>query len=221
MAKPPPVVRCRIVCTKEVDVSDVGPTMLKLSELGFDNISTDFVSDVPKFRQKTNHEVKAEDFLIDWIADHATFKAKEAVVHFEANQRAAGSCYSALRNLVERRLLKKLGEGNYSRANVKALPSPKKNYDPPHPVFAMRLISRNHGHCSRQWMKDQFEKEGRPGASAPSALNDLVNSKQLKRVGEGQYELPKKKEKKPKAKPKAAAKVATNGAATEVTTNGH
>jgi hypothetical protein len=195
--------------------------MLKLSEMGFDEINTDFVSDVPQFKQRVVNDVSGENFMIDWLADHPTFRIKEAVAHFKADGRSAGSCYTAARILVQRKLLNRLGEGNYTRAGVKAIAPPKKAspkkgvarvvYDPPHPVFAYRLMSRNHGRCTRIWLKDQFEKDKRPAQSAPSALADLVNSGQAKRVGEGEYELTRKKEKKAKVKPVAK----TNGANAE------
>lgn len=214
MAKPPPTIqRFRIFC--EVAVPDLGPVSVALAHIsGLTVTGQELITDVITFRKKSNHDVKAEDFLIDWMADHPTFKAKEAIEHFRANGRTDGSGYTALRVLVERKLLRKLGEGQYSRIDVKHLPAPKKakaaRQEVSHRDFILRAASRNHGRFNLAWLKKQFVADGRTPGNASPSVTALLGHKQIKRVGNGEYVLLQK----------ATASKTNSAQPAEVTTNG-
>jgi hypothetical protein len=200
MAKPPPVVRCKIICTQIVEVADVGPTMLRLAEMGFDEISHDFISDVASFKQRRNHAVKAEDFLIDWMADHPTFRAIEAVNHFRDNDRTPGACYTALRMLTERKILKKLGGGDYTRvgdvrAPKKKQETKKKAFDKSGAEVVLSYARRSHGRFNTRKIAEIFASEGRADNSVHASISKLVKQKLARHVGEdgsGQYALTEK-----------------------------
>lgn len=220
MPKLPTVDRFRLSC--ECEVSDLGPIIAQLTKMGLTNLHFDLMTDVPTFRQKTNHEVKSAEFLAEWVKDHPTFKAIDACKHFEANGRTKGSAYPALSELVEAGVLKKLDPGHYARADVKALAAPKKvkkaaakpvnshqtRYAVSNPALIMRLAKRRGGTFTSMQIKAGFEKDGRPTSSVSPALNDLVAKKAIKRISEGEYQIVEAKSKPP---------VSTNGNGTTAT----
>lgn len=193
MPKEPPVERFRITC--EVEPANLGPTVAQLTKLGLSNIHFELVEDVRTFAKRTNHEVSSEALLLEWIKDHPTFKAIEACKHFEANGRTKGSTYPALGVLVEKKVLKKLDQGNYARADVKHLAAPKTKpkgrviNEVSHRDFILRTARRNHGRFSAAKIKELFEKEGRNRDSVSTAIDALLKRKLVKRVGDGEYVL--------------------------------
>jgi len=221
MAKTPAIESFKITC--EVEVHNLGPAMVKLAQIeGLIVTGSELVTTVKSFatRGHTTHHVKAEAYLEEWLKDHPTFRAIEAVNHFKADGRTSGACYTALRVLSADGRLKKLGEGMYSHPSVKALPKPKRGKAVKQPKkqpdiggsdFALRLMSRNHGRMSSATMKGHFEKDGRSPTGVGPVLSKLMEDKKIKRVGEGLYELtPKKTDKvKPNGKAHDAAPVET------------
>ena len=216
MAKPPPVERFRISC--ETDVTSLGPVMSALAKVpGLIITGNELIEEVRSFarNQYTGHQIKAEDFLTDWLPDHPEFKAKEAVEHFRAN----GACYKALRTLSANGALRKLGEGRYSTLAAKRQPKKEKPVAGPkkerhavnHRDFMLRTASRNHGRFNTNWMKEQFTKDDRiPGNVSPT-IAVLMKKRLIKRVGDSEYVLTAKK-----AAPKKTDKPAMNGKAVEV-----
>lgn len=222
MAKLPPVDYYRLTVNR-IAVPDLGPLCVLLTKAGYLDFAPELVTEVKSFAQKTNHETKAADFLKTWIPDHPTFKAKEAVNAFAADGRTAGAAYSGLRDLVVEGVLKKLGEGNYARTDVKSIAGPKKKdkpsnyskrYEVPHADFILRLAKRSHGRIARAKLKEAFAKDGRNDTSVGTAIKSLLDTKQIRRVGEGEYELVTKPEKKKPPPAKAA-----NGSAVMTETN--
>jgi len=198
MPKLPTVDRFRLSC--EVAVSDLGPIIAQLTKMGLTNINFELMTDVLAFAEKVKHDVRSPDHLKAWTEDHPTFKAIDAVNHFRNTGRGNGSAaYPALAELVEAGVLKKLGSGNYARADVKHIAAPKKEAKPkgdtqnrytvPHTGLIMRLIKRKHGHITTEQIKDGFEKDGRPRASASPAIKDCLDKKLIKRVADGEYEM--------------------------------
>lgn len=200
-AKPPATVdRFKLSC--EVEVSDLGAIIAQLTKMGLTNLHFELMTDVLNFRKKANHDIKASEFLRPWLADHPTFKAREAIKLFRDDGRTDGAGYSALRELTDEGVLKKLGEGNYARADVKAIAAPKKKAKPdkpaapdrtryavPNPALIMRVAKRHKGTFTSKQMKKAFEKDGRPTGSVAPALTDLLGKKAIKRVGEGEYQI--------------------------------
>jgi hypothetical protein len=211
MTKAPPVQTFEISC--EVEVHNLGPAMVALAHIeGLTVTGSKLVTTVKSFKQnspKTDHHIKAEDYLTTWMADHPTFRAREAVKHFKADGRTSGACYTALRVMSSDGRLRKLGEGMYQRPDIKALAKlpklrdkkaakPKRLHDIGGGDFALRLMSRNHGKMSSSTMKGHFEKDGRSPTGVGPVLSKLLEDKRIKRVGEGLYELTPKKTDKPK-----------------------
>jgi hypothetical protein len=124
MSKPPPEEYFRLICNK-IKAIDLGPLMAALSKLGVNDVSFDLVTDIKTFNKRATPEVNGADFLIEWIKEHPTFKASEAGRAFEDDGRSKTSVYASLKVLVDRGVLKSLGEGKYSRADVKAIGAPK------------------------------------------------------------------------------------------------
>jgi hypothetical protein len=201
MPKPPPVEYFRVTC--EVDAATLGATIAALTKMGVARIATDLVTAEATFKQKNSYAIKTEDFLAEWIAEHPTFRASEAVKHCRADGRTDGAAYTALRMMVENKFLKKLSPGQYSRADVKAIAAPKKKkkakatkpqrHDISGPDFALRLMSRNHGRVTSATLKKHFESDGRAPAGVGPTLNHLLKRKAIKRLGDGAYELAPKK----------------------------
>jgi hypothetical protein len=197
MPKEPPVERFRISC--DVEAEKLGPTVAQLTKLGLSNVQFELIEDIKTFGKRTNHEVSSQDFLAEWIKDHPTFKAREACQYFEDNGRTKSATYPALGVLVEKKILRKLGEGNYQRTDVKHLEGPKKKpkdprasqnrYEVPHADFILKIGRQNHGRLSAAKVKDRFVKDGRNPDSVSNAIHSLVERKHIKRVSEGEYVL--------------------------------
>lgn len=201
MAKPQPIDYFNIVIG-DVSPADLGALMAALAKLGHTNVRPELVTAIQTFRQKANHDIKAADFLREWIADHPTFKAKEAVTHFDLHGRTAGAAYSGLRDLVEEGVLKKLGEGNYARKDVKQLthqkkkkaakkaaPDHTKRYDINHSDLILQSAQSNGGHFNRTEMKKVFSKHRRPPASVGTSIKSLLTRGLIERVAEGEYKM--------------------------------
>lgn len=215
-----------IIHVGSVPKDQLGHLLSLLAREGFFDVRPELVTNVVRFNKKQSHEVKAEDFLIDWIAEHPTFRAIEAIKHFREAGRTNGAGYTALRTLVERKLLRKVSPGQYStlaakhqpkgiKAAKKAAAKKKpaaKHHDVPAPDFALRLMSRNHGVISSNTLKRHFESDGRSPTGVGPVLNKLLQAKKIKRTGEGQYALAGKK---PAAKANGA-----QAPVTEVTAHG-
>jgi hypothetical protein len=190
MAKPETIERFKITC--ETDVQNLGPVMLALAKIeGLSVTGNELVTEVRTFKQKQSHAVRAEDFLVDWIADHPTFQAREAIKHFRDAGRTDGAGYTALRVLVQRKLLRKLGEGRYTTTAARHQPKQAKpvHRDVDHHTFILRAASRNHGRFSTSWMKKQFEKDGRVPGNVSPTIAALMKKKAVKRVGDSEYVL--------------------------------
>lgn len=208
MAKAPDTID-RIGFYFETSIDEAGKFIAMLTKEGVQAMRHELITDVITFKKGAHHAISAEAFLTNWIADHPTFKVSEAVKFCKEDGRTAGACYTALRLMVEKKVLKKLGEGNYARADVKSLAPPKKKPTEkkaaakkgakPHKSFEktgmeviMSYAKRNHGRCNTAKLLDLFEAEGRARNSVYAPLEKLVKAKKLKRVGEeagGQFML--------------------------------
>jgi hypothetical protein len=198
----------------------LGEVVGDLSRRGLTDVSFNLVTSERAFQRNRKSEVPSQDVLAEWIKDHPTFKAIEAVRYFEEQGRSKSAAYPALGVLIEKGVLKKMGEGMYARSDVKALPAPKGKkakavkthtkvqHEVPGPDFALRAMSRAHGRISSGALKRLFEKDGRSPTGTGPVLTKLVGQKKIKSVGDGMYELIK------------AAPKKTNGAAVEVPATG-
>jgi hypothetical protein len=164
------------------------------ARLGLNDHEVVLVENVHSYAKKNSHEIKSTDFLMTWIVDHPTFKAIEAVEAFRADGRGNGTtAYPALSTLVEQKILKKVGQGEYARADQKALPPPKKEkkekkreqhvFGKPGTAVILSYARRNHGRFNNAKLHEVFEKEGRAKNSVSASIAKLLDSKLIKRVG--------------------------------------
>ena len=197
MPKPPPT-RNHFRLHVDVTVAGYGRVREALAALDEDviNVEDELVTTIAAYRQKQTHEVSAEAFLREWIKDHPTFAASEAVAYCREAGRTNGAGYAALRVLVEKKELKKLGPGNYQRADVKALAAPKKaakhtreRHEVDHREFILRYARAHGGRISRAKLIAYFEAHDRKASSVGAALNILIGRKMLKQLGDGEYIL--------------------------------
>jgi len=214
MPKPPPVEYFECVC--RMPVLTAGPIMAMLTKIeGLDVSAPRLVSEVRAFSKNTRPQVGSREFLAEWIKEHPTFKAIEVVRALrEAGHGNGSAAYHAITSLINEGVLKKLSVGEYSRADVKHLPAPKKakkqvqvRRDVDHPTFLLRAASRNHGRFNTSWMKAQFEKDKRTPGNVSPTIAKLIKLRQIKRVGDSEYVLMSKAASPKKAEPK------TNGVA--------
>lgn len=117
----PTFYRFRVI--SECEVPELGPTLVKMEQIGLKVVGHELVTDTLAFAGNKKHDVKAEDFLGEWTVEHPTFAIKDAVAHFRAAGRTPASCYHAAKVMIEKGVLKKLEGSNYARADVKALPA--------------------------------------------------------------------------------------------------
>jgi hypothetical protein len=217
----------------DVTVAGYGPVKEALASFGdaIIDVRDELVTTILTYRQKQTHDVSAEQFLREWIKDHPTFGASEAVKHCREAGRTNGAAYTALRVLAEKGELKKLGPGNYQRADVKALAAPKKKakatpkkiererHEIDHREFILRYARQHGGRVSRSKLMAYFEAHDRKAASAGGALNVLVARKMLKQLGDGEYILLAKGGAKPPAPKKPAPKKGNGAAVVEASTS--
>jgi hypothetical protein len=194
MAKAATRDRFRITC--ETEAETMGPLIAQLTRMGLTNVSFELVTDIPRYaRNAAPDGITAVECARAWLAEHPTFKAHELAKHFAASGRAKGSVYGALTELVEEKVLKQLGNGNYARADVKHIAAPKKPGEGTQARYAVShgelilLFAAKHPTFRSIDVKNHFEKKGRPPGSVSTALHDLVAQKKLKRIGDGEYSL--------------------------------
>jgi hypothetical protein len=221
MPKAPSIDTFKITC--EVAVHNLGPAMVRLAQIeGLIVTGSELVTTVKSFTQnaRTTHHIKAEGYLEQWLKDHPTFRAAEAVRHFKADGRTSGACYTALRVMSADGRLRKLGDGMYQRPDIKALAKPKKekegpltrtHKEVPGPEFALRLMRRSHGKMSSATLKKHFDEDGRAGSGVSGVIQKLLKGKHIKRIDEGLYQLTPKKTDKPKLNGPVPAEVSANG----------
>jgi hypothetical protein len=207
MVKPPVEQdRFRVLCSS-VEITQLGAVMAALAKIGIRDVQTELVTDVITFNKRVTHDTNAENFLREkWLPDHPTFKAKEAVTFFDLHGRTAGAAYTALRMLTQSGELKKLGEGNYARKDVKQLAAPKKKTvaakarekaatRKPHgngksnPQFALDFAAKHGGQLVRADVMKAMEKVGRNNSGTSAMLRNLIEQKKIEHVSEGIYKL--------------------------------
>jgi aryl-alcohol dehydrogenase-like predicted oxidoreductase len=140
--------------------------------------------------------INATEFTRAWIAEHPTFKATELARHFEANGRAKGTVYGALKALVDEGVMKALGGGNYTRTDVKRIAAPKKKataapkqFDIPSHYALLSIARRNHGRFTSELAKKHFAVQGRSPQGVGPTISRLLKEKMIRRTETGSYEL--------------------------------
>jgi hypothetical protein len=216
--------------TFKVTPEEAGKWIVILTNGGVGELHQEVVTNVVTFNKRASHKTKAEDFLKAWLVDHPTFKAKEAIDACRADGRNAAAGYRALRILTDEKILRRLGEGNYQRADVKHLAAPKAaktaktaardRHEVDHREFILRYGRQHQGRFSLAKLKAHFEAHGRKPSSVGGAVNILTTQKKIKRVGEGEYVLLNKAAPKSNAKP-VAPKIAAALPVTEIAEAAH
>ena len=227
MPKQEVVERFRISC--EAEPEQMGGIIAQLTRMGLTNIKFDLIADVRSFSRNAPPKdgISNTDYLRAWIDTHPTFKAIEAQNYFRNDNRPA--VYPTLRALVDEGVLKKLGPGDYSRADVKHIAGPKKAKASPakaaakakvkkkQPSFEvnaeealLRIARRNHGRFTSELAKKHFAVQGRSPAGVGPTISRLLKDKMIRRTDTGSYELTAKgndggKAKVPTKKPNGAA----------------
>ena len=212
MPKPPPVEYFECVC--RMPVLTAGPIMAMLTKIeGLDVSAPHLVSEVKAYSRNTavtgsNPEIGTKAFLAEWSKANPTFKASDAVKALRADNSGNGSAaYPALNALVVDGTFKKLAPGQYSRADVKHLPAPKKakkvkaakakkkQNDISNAEFIRRAMSRAHGRMSSAAMKKLFEGDKRAPTGVGPTITKMREDGTIKKVpgSDGMYELIKPK----------------------------
>ena len=235
MAKPPEI-KHRVRIFAETSAEGMGPLMVQLTLMGLENIGYELIEDTISFNKKKNHDQPAEAALTEYVAEHPTFAIRDAIKHFEALGRSKAAIYTAAGVLVEKKILKKLGPGNYSAADVKHIEGPtkkeakagkaakaerKKRYDISNHDLAWNFV-KGRKQFKVSEMAAHFAKHKRPTKSVSGVMFNLVRENLLKGLGEGDYLVVKNNKPAEKAKPHKQA-AAMNGAAPTVSptpTNG-
>jgi microcompartment protein CcmK/EutM len=199
MAKPPPEESFNVTffgIPKEL----LGASVAAQAKVGDFPFRTELVTTVVGFRKNEKSDINPREFLETWIKDHPSFKAIEAVKAVKEAGGSNTSTYPALAVMVGKGLLKKVGDGLYARADVKALAPPrKKRTEKPHKTFDKRgedvILSyarRNHGRFNTAKLVELFAAEGRARNSVYASIDALLKDRMVKRTGDrgsGQYVL--------------------------------
>ena len=215
----------------------LGAVLADLARMGITQVSYELITDVHSYKKKRTFDVRAEDFAMEWIESNPTFRAKDAVAHFVENGRTNASAYTALRVLVEKKVLRSLGDGNYQRTDVRATESPvtkignprqrsagernRRPYKVPNVDFMFKIIGKKKQFKTTD-MQKAFKADRRNWKSVSPLIVRLVGDKLLKKIEPGIYAPLKRKPKPSKGKARMAP-VKANGAAhpaAESTING-
>lgn len=223
MAKKPNEITHRYRIHAETSLEDMGKVVAQLTLMGLTNVGFELIEDNISFNKKPAFETTAEEELTNYIKDNPTFAIKDAIAHFKPHGRTNSSMYTAARILCEKKVLKKLGGGNYSSMHIKAIAAPKgikqgQHYEVMNKDLLWNAIKGRKRFTVAE-MRALFASEGRPEKSVGGILFNFAQEKRIKNVGEGEYEVTKNKIKKPKTgspnsaqngkAPKQAAPIAT------------
>jgi hypothetical protein len=197
-----PIERFHVVTEHEKEY--LGEHMALLSRHAIKVISCELVTDVVTYKGG-GRQIGTVEFLTPWVAEHPTFGTTEAVAHGRADGRNPSAVYAALNVMVKNGVLKRVGKGEYARADQKALPAPdkpekttkatkpakqeKEYHSVDHREFILRYARQHNGRMTVTNLRTHFEKHGRRPTSVGGALNYLKVKKQIKLLGNGEYVL--------------------------------
>lgn len=229
MAKKEPqtVDRFRVSC--EVPKEQLGHIIAELAKMQLEHVNYELITDVLNYKKAQKYETTSAEHLREWIKDHPTFNRQEVIAHFAATGRSQESASNAIYVLAREKLLKKLGEGNYQRADVKAIAGPKKQklaaavtskkqrshqqrYEISNIDYLLAKF-RNRKKFTVREAEDCFAADQRPKKSVWPLLFRLAAMNKLKKLGNAEYTVAKRT--------LTARKSKLNGAAVEeAVTNG-
>jgi hypothetical protein len=217
MAKQPEIHDHFTITIRNIPPILYGDVVADLAKRGITDFHHELVTDVVTFKNNKQHATTGAELLEPWTVENPTFTSKAAGAFFKENGRTNAGLYFALNKLIEKGTLKRLGDKNYARNDVKAIagPKPKKTtaakiareyHDVDHREFILRYARSHGGRISRHKLTAHFEAHGRKPASVGGALNTLVHRKMIKQLGEGEYVLLAKSGAKPTPVKKPAPK---------------
>jgi hypothetical protein len=208
----------------------MGALLAQLTRMGLENIGYELITDVKTFNKNGPRKVfdtTGDEFALEWVKQHPSFQIIDLVNHFREQGRNGASAYPAVRKLVESKLLRKIGSGNYQHANVKALAPPEKTETtkqrPANPVARFEVknwdvilkLIKNKTKFKIADLTNAFVEQGRNPKSVSPITTNMAKQKLIRIIAPGEYEVIKSGIEKALAKaktPKAAAKEARNKA---------
>jgi hypothetical protein len=250
MAKKDPetVDRFRVSC--EVPKDQLGHIVAEMTKMGLEHVNYELITDVLNYKKPKKFDTNGTDHLRAWIKDHPTFNRQEVIAHFIETGRSEDSGSNAVYILAREKAIKKLGDGNYQRADIKAIAGPKKaktakvvkviapkkrGSQPGRKPNVTRIYAisnndllltkfRERKKFTVREAEDYFEANKRPRKSVWPILHNLTNLHKLKRLTQGEYAVVKMKLKPrvhtPKLNGAAAPAPAPEVQTVEVVTNG-
>ncbi|MCA1452812.1 hypothetical protein I6F35_06205 [Bradyrhizobium sp. BRP22] len=194
MAKKEPETVDRYQIVAETSIEQMGYVLAALAKMGVENVGYKLITDVHRFksRERTVHDVSAEDFTAAYVKDNARFTPAQLVAHFKDAGRTASSAYYALKKLMQANVVRKNGD-EYVRVEALAPPEAKRTgrgTTPPYAVANKDLIAtaiRGRKQFTVRELREVFAKEGRPEKSISPILTQMIQRKEIKLVGKGHY----------------------------------
>lgn len=227
MAKNQPETVDRFRIFAETTSEAMGPLLAQLTKMGLENIGYELITDVVSYNKRAKHETSLRDVAMAFLEDNPTFKASTLAHHLRELGRGHSSAHSIIRDLVADGTLRKLGGGNYSRADVKAIGSNTKvsgtktsdvgekpslrgkHHKAPQEITNLEFIwnkIKGRKRITSLELRDFFNQEKRNPKSISPILSKMVVTKMLRSTGVGEYEVlssNKAKTKEPTLKSKA------------------
>jgi len=213
MAKKEPETIDRYRIFAETSMEQMGFVLAALTKMGLGNISYELITDVNRFKTKerTVHEVSAEDFAAEFVKENPRFVSRTMVEHFRAAGREAGSAYYAVKKLTDANVIRKGASGEFVR--VEALPAPAMvaKTRPANPVHRFDVRNKDiiadaikgRKQFTMAELRAVFASEGRNEKSISPILTGMVAAKRIKIVSPGHYIVLAKDAKKPTTPMKA------------------
>jgi hypothetical protein len=217
MAKQPEIHDHFTITIRNIPPILYGDVVADLAKRGITDFHHELVTDIVTFKNNKQHPTTGAELLEPWTVENPTFTSKAAGAFFKENGRTNAGLYFALNKLIEKGTLKKLGDKNYARNDLKAIagPKPKKTtaaakmareyHEVDHREYILRYARSHGGRLSRNKLQAHFEAHGRKPTSVGGALHVLIQHKMIKQLGEGEYMLLAKGGAKPTPVKKAAA----------------
>lgn len=203
MAKTPTTTVERFRLHVEASKDDMGHVMAEAIKRGLTNIGYELITDVETFRKngaRKTFETSAAEEIAKYVNDHPTFPISDVIAAFEAEGRTAGAVYSGIKTLVEKKILVKLGKGNYQRVDVKTLAPPtggktQTRTRPANKVQRYEISNKDviikqikgRARFTIKELRDHFTNIRRTAASVSPIINKLFNAKVISRLEDGVY----------------------------------
>lgn len=186
--QPETIDRVRIFA--DISIEMMGPVIVALTKMGIRDIGHELITDIITFKgsRKKVAQGETEQRVLAFIETNPTFGvAKDLVPALPGANH--NTLHTVCQRLAEKGILVRLGEGNYRRSDVKqiAASSPSSAQPSDRAIDLVRTFMTGKKKFTIDQLKKVFEENGKRPMSVHQSCYELVQLKELKRTGTGEY----------------------------------